>query len=85
MLFNYILESVLDGTGDIVCDMRVSFTVSQSRGGVCALKGRRREFSNPEPLQDYCAVVSWHLDESLELVQLALNPDSHTSALPDTF
>lgn len=65
--------------------MRVTFTVSQSKGGVCALKGRRREFSNPEPLQDYCAVVSWHLDESLELVQLALNPDSHTSALPDTF
>lgn len=79
------MESVSDGTGDIVCDMRVTFTESQSRGGVCALKGRRREFSNPEPLQDYCAVVSWHLDESLELVQLALNPDSHTSALPDTF
>lgn len=64
--------------------MRVTLTVSQSRGGG-ALKGRRREFSNPEPLQDYCAVVSWHLDESLELVQLALNPDSRTSALPDTF
>lgn len=79
------MESVLDGTGDIVFDMRVTFTVSQSKGGVCALKGIRREFSNPEPLQDYCAVVSWHLDESLELVQLALNPDSHTSALPDTF
>lgn len=29
------MESVLDGTGDIVCDMRVTFTVSQSRGGVC--------------------------------------------------